>query len=299
MIFQDIKYCFFRFALRGLNIFLLFLFFFALVHTQNQRRSIKQTEDLYLQPLTLKPIEYKPVRLAEIVRTDSLITVKYFFTDEFETQKYSSFSFSAGYKFNSAAGKFLLFENNEPIIQFNDGDGRSFMFSIGFERQLSDNISIQANARYDNTFISTSTDYMIPIINNRLAKTNHTAELNLSSFGLGLLMKYRLFSDFRILGGFLYSFPISSKYDHIIKITSSELIYEGNITEKTFTDRSIKNILSPMELPFGLSWLTPNIIGNLGLDINLLYLHRLNSISDDFDLKISSFSINAGLVYLF
>lgn len=286
------KYC--------LSLLILFLFFCNYSYSQIYKNKKKAV----YEPLQIMYIgtEIKIDTIKKIVFSNKIDTI----TQLCEFTKYSdnidmikTFSFISRVKRNITKGDFKIFENNEPILSFNELMGTSFSFGFGYEFYLLSDFSFETKVLYDKYFLSASTNCLLPIINNKYAITEHIAELNLDYFTISLCLKYDVFNDIKIIAGYSREFLNRSFYNHIVKLKSDEIIYENNAKEKRFNNKHLKNVKNGSTLTTGIVYRIPFIISNFGLDINPVFLYRVNEIINSGNLKLHSIILNINFIYMF
>lgn len=284
------------------NILFLLIILFNLVYTQqniSQKKKSKTEEQLPLLFIN-KSINDSIPKLQSRANIDTSFNLIYQSTlEDIIIEKVSEINFSYDINYFITNGRFNIFENNEPILLFENLKGSSFSFSIGYENYLSNDFSYSLGLSYEKYYLYDLTNYNIPIINNNYATTEHKAELNLNYFALQSFLKYEIINNFKILTGFSYGILNKSTYNHIVKLKSDEIIYEGNLKEKKFTDKNLDKALNDFSLLIGFAYRMPFIFSNYGIEINPNYNIRLNKLIKQTDLNLSAFIIKLKVFYLF
>ena len=284
------------------KILFLLIILFNLVYTQqnvSQKKKSKTEEQLPLLFINKSINDYIP-KLQSRANIDTSFNLIYQGTlEDIIIEKVSEINFSFDINYFITNGRFNIFENNEPILLFENLKGSSFSFSIGYENYISNDFSYNLGLSYEKYYLYDLTNYNIPIINNNYATTEHKAELNLNYFALQSFLKYEIINNFKILTGFSYGILNKSTYNHIVKLKSDEIIYEGNLKEKKFTDKNLDNALNDFSLLIGFAYRMPFIFSNYGIEINPNYNIRLNKLIKQTDLSLSAFIIKLKVFYLF
>jgi len=265
----------------------------------SQKKKSKTEEQLPLLFINKSINDYIP-KLLSRANIDTSFNLIYQSTlEDIIIEKVSEINFSYDINYFITNGRFNIFENNEPILLFENLKGSSFSFSIGYENYISNDFSYNLGLSYEKYYLYDLTNYNIPIINNNYATTEHKAELNLNYFALQSFLKYEIINNFKILTGFSYGILNKSTYNHIVKLKSDEIIYEGNLKEKKFTDKNLDNALNDFSLLIGFAYRMPFIFSNYGIEINPNYNIRLNKLIKQTDLSLSAFIIKLKVFYLF
>jgi len=284
------------------KILFLLIILFNLVYTQqnvSQKKKSKTEEQLPLLFINKSINDYIPKLLSRANIDTSFNLIYQSSLEDIIIEKVSEINFSFDINYFITNGRFNIFENNEPILLFENLKGSSFSFSIGYENYISNDFSYNLGLSYEKYYLYDLTNYNIPIINNNYATTEHKAELNLNYFALQSFLKYEIINNFKILTGFSYGILNKSTYNHIVKLKSDEIIYEGNLKEKKFTDKNLDNALNDFSLLIGFAYRMPFIFSNYGIEINPNYNIRLNKLIKQTDLSLSAFIIKLKVFYLF
>ncbi len=301
---EKIKYGFYNNAAKNILLSLILLFISNTAFSQTLGNSIKKQKVFIIDGLPVLVINPAlkteiPKAIGNLIKVDSLTPAERVLKIDADIDKVSSINLSAGYKLNSSTGIFTIYENNEPVLKFDKGSGNSFMFALSYEKYLTSTVAFEAGFCYDKYFTSMSTGYLIPIINDNYALTNHTAEINLSYAVINIALKYEFVKNFRLITGFYYGFPLKTEYNHMVNLVSDEIIYDGDLREKKFENITLGDVSGRTILSAGLGYRIPFIISNVGLEISGMYLYGLNKIFTNGDLKISSLFFSANFIYPF
>jgi len=265
----------------------------------SQKKKSKTEEKLPLLLIT-KSINDSIPRLLSRANIDTSFNLIYQSTlEDIIIEKVSEINFSFDINYYISNGRFNIFENNEPILMFENLKGSSFSFSIGYENYLSNDFSYSLGISFQKYYLYDLTNYNIPIINNNYALTEHKAELNLNYFALQSFLRYEITNNFKILTGFSYGILNKSTYNHIVKLKSDEIIYEGNLKEKKFTDKNLDDVNNDLSFLVGAAYRIPFIFSNYGIEINPNYNIRLNKLIKKGNLNVNSFIMKLKVLYLF
>jgi hypothetical protein len=193
--------------------------------------------------------------------------------------------------YNVYFGNFGIFERGMLISSFNNGTGQNFSGGIVAEINLFIGFSLQLRMLLENKSGKMKSEYLLPIYNDRYAKTEHNLDVKLYYYSFDLMLKYNFISNLYIVTGASYGQPKVYKYQLTVKILSDEISYENDLMQKTFSENRIMNMVKKYSLRFGLGYDIPVISNSLFISPEVGYDHPLHNIVSDSEWKVKSLNI--------
>jgi hypothetical protein len=279
---------------------LVFQFIFTtLLFSQSSENKIKVTDELAYLPFnaSIKNDTAKPLNI--FIPSSSVSFTDVELKPTLEYSKISGLNFNISFVRYNTSGKYSLSENDENYLDLNGGNGNALLFGAGYEFYLTSALSLETDICCDKFFTAMSANYNLPIIDDKITVTKHTVEFDILYISFDLLLKCEIFNDFYLSGGFKYGIPANSKYNHIVKIESNEIIYDGGATEKRFDGKTLDGVNNKSAVLCGASYRIPFIAGDYGIELNGNYELGLNKIIKNTDVKSNSFNFGIKLLYIF
>jgi hypothetical protein len=175
-------------------------------------------------------------------------------------------------------GSFGYIDNDLAGLNFENGEGINYSGGAFIEIYLYSDFSIRLRGLLDNESGKMKTDYYLPIINDKFAKTEHELRIKVFYISLDLLFKYDLSENIYLLAGGSYGIPFIHKYSHNVKISSDEISYGDGTTEKTFDEKEIPGLNKKISLKAGAGFNIPIIYNRLYVSPEILFEAPLSKI---------------------
>jgi hypothetical protein len=167
--------------------------------------------------------------------------------------------------YNKYYGSFGNSNGDLADLNFENGDGLNYSGGLFLESYLFNDFSLQLRILIDNNSGKMKTDYYLPIIDDKFAKTEHELKINIFYLSFDILGKIDLSEKYYIFAGGSFGIPLIHKYTQTVKIASAEISYENGLTEKTMSELDILKFNNKISFKGGLGFNIPIIPDKLFL----------------------------------